>query len=189
MKLLLSLGVVILLQITHAKAESAPLNIYRTINGTEYHLVNNMPPEMGASYIDPEGLVWGDMMMLGEALWFTSAGRGIGVCGQIMTNYGPARLPKKEEILRLRESMSLVANPNALVELEQNGLSDNSTYDVSKPALPNIGKYPNTDLTLSYWTMSEHNDGGHFAYSSGGGKIESLQSNYYMPFRCVVDAD
>ena len=181
-------AIILLLAMTTQAQTEAPPEVFTTVTGAEYHLVHaEMPEQFGTSYVNHDGLIWGDVMHKGEAVWVTTGDHAKSACEQIETQWGPAHLPTADEFIKMRESMSDNPNPNSKTELDQTGESKNAFYNVLSPAIINIGKY--YDWTVVFWSSSRYENGNYFNFDSGSGDLTNLARNYYTPFRCVVQSD
>ncbi len=156
-----------------------PKQQYKTVTGAIFTYEPNAPTAMQPAYRDEKGLLWGDV---GEKPAFDHSDAE-SICNAIEYNGKKARLPKEEEFIRLRESMSRKPNPNSLEELQKNGVTSNSSYYLKKPALPNLG----IQIWLHSYTAIA--GGGGFVFDSGFGDIapDKYGIAYSHRVRCVLE--
>lgn len=167
---------------------------YVTVTGTEYKLVPNVHPDLDPAYQDSTGLIWGSPFTIAyengtRALVASVQQRAHVWCSETIINGRRARLPTVEEVLRLRESMSAVADSTAADAIARGDGTINPTFDGTKPALPML------DLFFPFWTysISPRDDSYGFWFSGTNGEIGLKPSDAggfasYGSFRCVIEA-
>lgn len=179
---------------------------YVTVNGTVYTYEPNAPAAMQPAYRDPQGLVWGDRLDQAKVPPTHNAGfpwrKPWAVCenqdnqnpGRCAVDYpsaklycesirwdlSPARLPTRNELRRLRESMVTIPTP-AIDDVDP-APGINSSYDSSKPALPHLTDSAFWSGTLSSDERQAYVFGG---ANDGSGFIPRNDLSGRAGVRCV----
>jgi hypothetical protein len=172
-------------------AGAAPASDYVTANGTRYVLTNDAPTEMQPAYTDGSGIIWGDAIKdsNGQQLYVKYFNHqehvAENLCQHISYLGKNARLPTREEFMRLRQSMSTDPTKESILP---DGDSLNMTYDSTKPALPHLNNW--------FWSSSfpagatDQNFVFGFLGTINCDGVIATYSTYYDQHlvRCVLDA-
>jgi hypothetical protein len=180
------------LMATHANDGNSYPQEYVTSQNVKFKRVLDVPKEMGASYADPMGLIWGDIAS-GEdgprsiplPPWYSDLPYDVAFkqnetyCKNIKHGSRSARLPNRDEIFRLCSSMS-----KGCTDFYENE-KEPQEFDSSKAPLPNFLLITNILSSTMRPGTIEMPYIGHYTFATDMGQLTNSENMANV--RCVLD--